>query len=97
MNVMYFPKLMPSGDDQPVCTSMMSRIDDLAPYNSNINAIINLLADGTYHTSIAIHAFCGQFNTEATTSSLVSSLGQAQKSMLAELTEWKKRRFQSEA
>ena len=95
MSVMYFPNLMPSHYDHPICTKMMSRIDDLAPYDSNIKAIINLLDDGTYHTIIAINAICGYFKSEATTTSLVSSLGQAQQSMLKTLADWKERRFET--
>jgi hypothetical protein len=92
MNVMYFPNLFPSYDDQPVCTKMMSRIDDLAPSDSKTHAIINLLADGTYHTIIAISALCGQFKVEATARSLVSSLKEAQEDMLNTLAEWKRQR-----
>ncbi|MEQ1875070.1 MAG: hypothetical protein ABL958_00395 [Bdellovibrionia bacterium] len=92
MNVMYFPNLLPSHDDRPVCSNMMSRIDDLAPSDSKTNAIVNLLADGTYHTVIAISALCGQFKTEAKAKSFVSSLTEAQHGMLRTLAEWKQKR-----
>lgn len=69
---------------------MMSRIDELAPSDSTANAIVNLLADGTYHTVIAISALCGQFKTEAIARSFVSSLTEAQQGMLKALEEWKK-------
>ena len=92
MTVTYFPNLPPSYDDRPICSKMMSRIDDLAPSDSNANAIVNLLADGTYHTVIAISALCGQFKTEAKANSFVSSLSEAQQGMLKTLAEWKKMR-----
>ncbi len=95
-NVLRFPALMPEPADYPVCNELMTRIRELAPYDSNVHAAIHRLADGTYHTIIAVQAFCGRFQAEAKTLSLVSSVKQAHKSMLAVLVEWKKGRFKSD-
>jgi hypothetical protein len=71
----------------------MSHVDELAPSDSSVNAMINQLADGTFHTIIAIQAACGRFYAEAKTSSLTSSLHQAQKNILKSLATWKNVRF----
>ncbi len=95
-NVLSYPSLVPCVEDSMACTGIMSKIDDLAPSDSHINAAINLLADGTYHTIIGINAVCGKFRSEAKTFSLVSSLKQAQRSMLMILAEWKGTRFENQ-
>ena len=92
-NSLTYPNVAPDLVDQPACDSILSRIDDLAPSDSHIEAIISLLKDGTYHSIIAINAVCGRFQSEAKTNSLVSSLNQAQRSMLLILSEWKGQRF----
>ncbi len=84
---------MPNKTDFQVCTALMSRIDDLAPYGSNNRADIKRLEDGSYHTVIAVNANCGQFKSEGLTFSLVSSLKKAHQQMLVVLGEWKKLRF----
>ncbi len=70
----------------------MSRVFDLAPSDSDVSASIDVLADGNYHTVIAITAICGSFRSEGKTASLVSSLSQAQQGMLKVLADWKKKR-----
>lgn len=92
-NILRFPKLKPHQDDYETCNNMMYRIDDLAPYDSHVSAVINLLADGSYHTVIGINALCGKFQSEGKTLSLVSSVKQAHKTMLTVLADWKKNRF----
>jgi len=94
-NVLY-PNLVPTYDDYPTCTAGMYRVFELAPSDSNMRAFINLLADGTYHTIIAINAVCGPFKSEGRTHSLASSLKQAQHSMLTILAHWKKGRFKDD-
>jgi hypothetical protein len=95
-SVLRFPSLVPDKTDYRVCNDMMVRIDDLAPYGSSNNAVIRLLADGSYHTILAVNAMCGRFESEAMTFSLVSSLKKAHKDMLAILADWKTKRFHSE-
>ena len=88
-----YPNLVPCPVDYPTCSSSMTKVYELAPSDSNVSAFINLLADGTYHTIIAINAIRGPFRSEAKTPTLLSSLQQAQQSMLAILADWKKERF----
>lgn len=75
------------------CSQIMSHVDELAPSDSSVNAIINQLADGTFHTIIAIQAACGRFYAEAKTASLLSSLHQAERNILKTLANWKNVRF----
>lgn len=93
-HTLFFPDLVPSNKDYAVCTNAMTKIFDLAPSDSSVQAFINLLADGTYHTVIAINALIRPFKSEAKTSSLSTSLIQAQQNMLAALADWKKGRFE---
>jgi len=95
-NSLLFPNLAPSVEDYPVCLGIISKVIELAPSDSRIDAAITLVADKTYHTTIAIYALCGQFKSEAKTFSLVTSLRQAQRSMLMILKEWKQNRFKNE-
>ena len=85
----YFKKsnVKPRGSELFVCSEIMSRIDDMAPSDAKVSAIIRQLADGTYHTLIPVLATDekfsrGQFFSEAKTHSLVSSLRAAQAEML---------------
>lgn len=93
----YFTKsnIIPNHEDSLQCNHLMSTIDDLAPSDANVNAIINRLADGTYHTYIAIQATCGKFYAEARSGNLMMSLRQAQKEILNSLSSWKGTRFVS--
>lgn len=87
-------KIRPSNSDEMMkCSQIMSNVDDLAPSDSSVNAMINQLADGTFHTIIAIQATCGRFFAEAKTTSLMSSLHQAEKNILKSLASWKNVRF----
>ena len=92
-NLLFFPNLSPCKVDSQACKDMMSRVEDLAPYDSTVKATISLLADGTYHTIIAVSAVCGLFESEGKTRLLVTSLKQAQKSIFKVLVDWKKQRF----
>ena len=96
-NLLFYSGTKPSGADYPECSDIMSKVDDLAPSDSRVDAVINLLTDGTYHTVIAINAITGKFKSEAKTRTLVSSLKQAQRSMLTILAEWKGTRFENPA
>jgi len=80
-------------DDILKCSQIMSHVDELAPSDSSVNAMINQLADGTFHTIIAIQAACGRFYAEAKNSSLLTSLHQAEKNILKSLASWKNVRF----
>ena len=71
----------------------MSHVNELAPSDSNVNAMISQLTDGTFHTIIGIQAACGRFYAEAKTSSLLSSLHQAEQNILKSLASWKNIRF----
>lgn len=75
------------------CSQIMSNVDELAPSDSSVNAMISQLADGTFHSIIAIQAACGRFYAEAKTSSLLSSLHQAERNILKSLASWKNVRF----
>jgi hypothetical protein len=88
----------PRGPEYTACWEIMSRIDELVPSDAKVSALINRLADGTYHTLIPVRAADGpfadgQFYTEAKTRSLISSLRAAQSEMLRKLKEWKVGRF----
>ncbi|CAN5643139.1 hypothetical protein BH10BDE1_BH10BDE1_11630 [soil metagenome] len=96
----YFKRssVKPGRSEFAACWEIMSRIDDLVPSDAKVYAIINRLADGTYHTLIPVRAADarfseGKFFTEAKTSSLVSSLKEAQGEMLKKLRDWKSNRF----
>ncbi|MBC7457453.1 MAG: hypothetical protein H7235_04190 [Bdellovibrionaceae bacterium] len=93
----YFTKsaVKPSQDDYMSCNQLMSAVDDLAPSDANVNAMIDRHADGTYHAFIAIQASCGKFFAEAKTTSLMTSLKQAQNKILSSLDTWKGTRFVS--
>lgn len=87
-------KIRPANSDEYIkCSQIMSHVDELAPSDSSVNAMINQLADGTFHTIIAIQAACGRFYAEAKTASLLSSLHQAEKNILKSLASWKNVRF----
>lgn len=92
-NYFKLSNVLPERAEYATCLQIMSNVDDLAPSDSHVNAVISQLADGTYHTIIAIKAACGHFYAEAKTSSLVLSLKHAQKNMLKNLEEWKSLRF----
>ncbi len=92
-NHLFYTNLAPCAADEQSCSREMARIFDMAPSDSCMVTLINKLADGTYHTVIAIHALCGPFRAEANKISLVLSLKDAQKNMQTTLVEWKKTRF----
>lgn len=73
----------------------MSQIQDLAPSDSSIRAIISKLEDGTHQAIIAIKAVQGDFVAEAKQFGLVQSLNEAREGILDRLTEWKFRRFKN--
>ena len=77
------------------CNQLMSNIDELAPSDANVNAMIDRHADGTYHAFIAIRASCGQFFAEAKTTNLMTALKQAQNKIMDSLDNWKGTRFVS--
>ena len=88
----------PGGPEFAVCWEIMARIDELVPSDARVCAIINRLADGTYHTLIPVRAadsrFAdGKFYSEAKTRSLISSLKAAQTEILKKLNDWKTDRF----
>jgi hypothetical protein len=89
---MFYPNLVPCQADYSTCTSAMNKVFDLAPSDSNVSAFINLLADGTYHTVISIIDLNGPFKSESRMPSLVASVQQAQRGILATLSDWKKTR-----
>lgn len=93
----YFTKstVLPGQDDYMDCNQLMANIDDLAPSDANVNAMIDRHADGTYHAFIAIQASCGKFFAEAKTTNLMTSLIQAQNKILDSLDTWKGTRFVS--
>lgn len=88
-------RVKPSGDDFYKCNAIMSQIQDLAPSDSTVRAIINKLEDGTHQVIIAIKAVQGDFIAEAKQFDLVQSLNQAREGILDRLTEWKFRRFKN--
>ena len=92
----FFPGLVPNEADAAECNEIMSVIEDLAPYDANINASITRANGGRFHTVIAINAICGQFKSEAKSLSLLESLKLAQDSMLVILSRWKALRFAAE-
>ena len=91
----YFEKseIVPKNAEYVKCSDLMSRVEDMAPSDSNVYAKVNQLHDGSFHTIIAINATCGRFYAEAKTTSLVSSLKSAQNSILKKLDHWKSIRF----
>lgn len=93
----YFTKssVKPSSEDYLTCNQLMTLVDDLAPSDANVNAMIDRLEDGTYHAFIAIQASCGKFFAEAKTANLTTSLKQAQNKILDRLVSWKGTRFVS--
>jgi len=88
-----FSGLTPSTVDYPICSDILRVIGELAPSDSKIVAAIQLIADDVYHTILTVHGNCGPFQAEAKTKSLVSSLRQAQRSMLTIIADWKTTRF----
>ena len=93
----YFTKstVKPSADDYVNCHQLMFHIDELAPSDANVNAMIDRHPDGTYHAFIAIQASCGKFFAEAKTTNLMTSLKQAQNKIMDSLANWKGTRFVS--
>ncbi len=96
----YFKRssVKPGGSDSFIGFEIMSRIEELAPSDAKVSAIIKRLADGTYHTMIPVLATDerfsnGKFYAEAKTNSMMSSLRAAQAEMLGKLREWKANRF----
>lgn len=91
-------QVKPGRSDFAFCSELLSRIDDLAPSDAKVTAIISRMADGMYHTLIPVRAsdsrFAdGSFYAEARTKSLISSVKQAQAEMLNKLKDWKASRF----
>ena len=91
----YFKRseIKPRGTELIACSELMSRIDDLAPSDASVSAIIQRRPDGMFHTLIPIRAAGGSFFSEAQTNSLISSLRAAQSEMLSKLRDWKQSRF----
>ena len=96
----YFKRssVKPRDSELFACSELMSRIDDLAPSDAKVSAIIKKLADGTYHTLIPVLATDerfsnGKFYAEAKTNSMLSSLRAAQAEILTKLRDWKANRF----
>lgn len=80
------------------CFDLMSRIDELAPSDATVSAIIRRLANGSYHTIIPVRATdsnfaSGSFFAEGNDLSLAASLKSAQAKMLEKLRKWKLERF----
>lgn len=97
-NYFKFSNVKPSSAEFPSCFEIMSRIDDLAPSDASVSAIIHRLADGNYHTMIPVKATDARFSTglffsEAKHHSLTTSLKSAQAKMLKKLRKWKEKRF----
>lgn len=97
-NYFKLSSVTPRGKDFIIGSELMSRIDDLAPSDANVTAIIQQLADGTYLTRIPVRAADGvfadgQFYSEAKNGSLLASLRAAQVEILNKLSEWKRNRF----
>lgn len=93
----YFVKsvIVPNQEDSMNCNQLMSTVDDLAPSDANVNAMIDRLSDGSFHVFIAIQASCGKFFAEAKAGNLLVSLREAQNKILDSLDSWKGSRFVS--
>lgn len=91
----YFKRseVKPRGFELLTCSELMSRIDDLAPSDASVSAMIERSSDGMFHTLIPIRGSGGSFVSEARTNSLISSLRAAQREMLSKLRDWKEHRF----
>lgn len=71
----------------------MSQIQDFAPSDSSVRALINKLEDGAYETIINIKAAHGDFVASANQMDIVAALKEAKEDMMDRLTDWKIRRF----
>jgi uncharacterized membrane protein len=92
-NQLLFKHFSPSYADHQVCSKYFSMIEDLAPSDSNVQMIVNKMADGTFHTIIEIKSFCGKFYSEAKELTSMNSIKSAKNAVLGKISEWKKLRY----
>lgn len=94
-NQVRYKDFTPNKNEQQVCSNILTMINDLAPSDSYIQARVKQGPDGTYKSSIIISALCGDFKSECTDTSLVSSFKKAQHGIISEVNKWKSHRFHS--
>ncbi|GEM_PF-2767443 len=92
-NQVRYKDFTPNKSEQQVCSNILSMINELAPSDSFVQAKVKQDVDGTYKASIQISASCGDFKSECTDNSLLSSFKKAQNDILNEVKEWKSHRF----
>jgi len=92
-NQVRYKDFTPNKSEQQVCASILNLINELAPSDSFVQAKVKQDADGTYKASILINASCGDFKSECSDNSLLSSFKKAQHDILNDVKEWKTHRF----
>jgi len=83
----------PNRSEQQTFSGLLNLIDEMAPSDSSVQAIVDRVSDGTFKVNIVIRAFVGSFISEEAGFSPLTSFMKAQKSILSRLDEWKKDRF----
>ena len=92
-NKVKYTHFTPNKNEKAICSDLLNIINDLAPSNSFVAALVDQSMDGTYKASISVDAVCGNFHVESSDNSLISSFKKAQKDLIKNLSEWKTHRF----
>lgn len=83
----------PNSKEHQVCSELMRLVNDLSPSDSNVEATIDRVADGSFKAVISVKGFCGHFDSESSDVSLLSSFKKAQRGLLETISDWKRQRF----
>lgn len=88
-----YKHFIPNKSEHQMCSELMSLINDLSPSDSNVQATVDRKSDGSFKAHISVRGFCGDFESESSGISLLSSLRKAQKDVLNNIIDWKRHRF----
>lgn len=94
-NQVRYKHFTPNKSEQQVCSCILNRINELAPSDSYVQAKVLQTPDGTFKATISVNASCGDFKSESSSYSLLSSFQKAQQEIMSELNTWKSHRFLS--
>lgn len=92
-NKVNYSHFTPERNEHQACSQIIGIIDELAPSDSYVQAQIDQAEDGSFNSSIHVSSCNGDFKAESSGFSLLSSLKKAQRGILDNMEEWKRKRF----
>ena len=73
-SIVSYQHFIPNRIENQMCSELMGLINDLSPSDSTVQAVVDRISDGSFKTIISVKGFCGNFNSESSSFSLLSSL-----------------------